>query len=460
MSERPQHFSRSSSLESGSVFGGHRAEDTVIRANMGNEKLKLGRLRAGQAAAGLMSWLDRMKAHGAPRAEAFERSQPEEAWGHLAEGISQSLHSILDVMPAIALVLDGDGNIAWANGRATRVLGYGLGEMTGMRIEAVLVPSRGDERPISFAALKTAEVLPHSVTRVAVARAKNGTDMAAHVTASASLAMGPAARIVVVIEPEPDDAATTVPGSEPRRLHRERASEIGDMAAALAHEVDQPLTAILSNAQAAQRFLAQNPPAMGDLRELLGEVVSDSTRAHAIIRKMRQSARCEAGELSPVDVGSLVRDVIRQLRRETQACGAAVGARIEDGLPQLRGDAVQLQQVLVNLLLNALDAVHDCRAEDRRVCVAVSAAADRGKVCIDVRDGGPGVDADQFGTLFKPFVTSKPQGLGLGLTISRTIVMAHGGQLWAERNADRGMTFRIELPAESAAVQAATRLTQ
>ncbi|HEY4804540.1 MAG TPA: ATP-binding protein [Paraburkholderia sp.] len=248
---------------------------------------------------------------------------------------------------------------------------------------------------------------------------------------------------------------TAAPGAqagerEQRRLRRERASEVSEMAAALAHEVDQPLTAILSNAQAAQRFLAQNPPALGDLQELLAEVVADSTRAHAIVRKMRQSARCEPPETSVIDAGGLVREVVRLLRRETEAVGAAITARIEDHLPQLQGDAVRLQQVLVNLLLNALDAVHDCDAADRRVCVVVRASADRGKVRIAIRDHGSGVDAVQFATLFKPFVTSKPEGLGLGLSISRTIVMAHGGRLWAERNPDRGMTFHIELPAQSA----------
>ncbi|WP_176928916.1 two-component system sensor histidine kinase NtrB [Paraburkholderia lycopersici] len=374
--------------------------------------------------------------------------------------MARSIHSILEVVPAAALVIDEAGNIAWANGKATGVLGYALGEMTGMRIDAVLVAWRSDERPVSFAALKMAEGLPHSVARVAVARTKNGADIDVHVTASASLSAGPAARMVVVIEPDADNAAPAAPGNEPRRLQRERASEIGDMAAALAHEVDQPLTAILSNAQAAQRFLAQNPPAMNDLRELLGEVVADSARAHAIIRKMRQSARCEAAQMSAVDVGSLVRDVIRLLRRETQTCGAALGVRIEDGLPQLRGDVVQLQQVFANLLLNALDAAHECRAEDRRVCIVVAADEDRGKVRIAIRDRGPGVDADRFATLFKPFVTSKPHGLGLGLSISRTIVMAHGGRLWAERNTDRGLTFHIELPAEGAAVQTGTRLSQ
>jgi two-component system sensor kinase FixL len=427
---------------------------------MGNEKIKREKSGTEQPTASLFSWLDRIKTHGSRNADTYAVAQSSDAPEPVTEGVAQSLHSILEVMPAAALVIDGAGSIAWANGRATRVLGYALGELMGMHIEAVLVPSRRDERPISFAALKTAEGLPHSVTRVAVARAKNGAAIEAHVTASASLAIGPAARIVVVVEPDTEDTVSAAPSNEQRRLHRERASDIGDMAAALAHEVDQPLTAILSNAQAAQRFLAQTPPAMGDLCELLGEVVADSARAHAIIRKMRQSAKSEPAEPSTVDVGSLVRDVIRLLRRETEACGAAVSARIEDGLPQLRGDVVQLQQVLVNLLLNALDAVHGCRAEDRTVCIIVTATGDRSRVCIAIRDQGPGVDAEQFTTLFKAFVTSKPQGLGLGLSISRTIVMAHGGHLWAERNKERGMTFHIELPAESATVKTAVRQSQ
>ncbi|MEX3916349.1 sensor histidine kinase [Paraburkholderia sp. BR10872] len=155
-----------------------------------------------------------------------------------------------------------------------------------------------------------------------------------------------------------------------------------------------------------------------------------------------------------IDVGSLVREVTRLLRRETQALDAAMATRIEAALPRLRGDALQLQQVLVNLLLNALDAVHDSACEDRRICVCVTTTANRDKVCIAIRDHGCGVDVSQFATLFKPFVTSKPGGLGLGLSISRTIVVAHGGQLWAERNPDRGMTFHVDLPAQAESMNA------
>ena len=267
----------------------------------------------------------------------------------------------------------------------------------------------------------------------------------------ASSAPGTPLRLARAADPDTAGAAdAAMAEQEPRRSHRERASELGEMAAALAHEVDQPLTAILSNAQAAQRFLAQEPPALGDLRELLAEVVADSVRAHAIIRKMRQSVRREPPESGPIDAGALVREAVRLLRRETRAARATMSASVAHSLPQLRGDAVHLQQVLVNLLSNALDAVEDCDEAQRSVSLEVTATADRGKVCIAIRDQGPGVDAEQFATLFKPFVTSKPDGLGLGLSISRTIVTAHGGKLWAERNADRGMTFHIELPAQSA----------
>ncbi|HEY4802701.1 MAG TPA: ATP-binding protein [Paraburkholderia sp.] len=364
--------------------------------------------------------------------------------------LAQSLRSILEVVPATALLLDKSNNVIWANGRATLVLGYALDEMTGVPIEAFVVPSPRDSRPISFAGVRGAQSSPQSMTWAAVAHTKSGADLQAQVTMSASLPIGPEPQVVVVIELQNGDATDVpAPGDLQGIPHRTSASELGEMAAALGHEVDQPLTAILSNAQAAQRFLAQTPPAIGDLSELLAEVIADSARAHAIIRRMRQAARGETTGTTPIAVGSLVHDVIRLLRRETQACGATVCARIEDGLPQLRGDVVQLQQVLVNLLLNALDAVHDCRAEHRRIRVAVRATEDRSKVCLAVSDQGPGVEGDRLAALFTPFVTSKPQGLGLGLTISRTIVMAHGGQLWAEHNADRGLTFHIELPVHS-----------
>ncbi|HTH61230.1 MAG TPA: ATP-binding protein [Paraburkholderia sp.] len=423
---------------------------------MGNGRLNPRPFGPRQAVAKLLSWFDRFKAGRAvhPDARAFPR--PRQTRANVADQVAQALYGTLEVVPAVALVLDDAGKVVWANGRTTLLLGYALDEMTGTPVSSVLMPCARDERPITFASLTDASAMPHCVTRVAVARTRSGDEIEVRTTGTLSFIDGTTARVVVIVEPDPGDATgAAAQRSDQRRLHRERASEIGDMAAALAHEVDQPLTAILSNAQAAQRFLAQSPPNVGDLRELLGEVVSDSTRAHAIIRKMRKFAKREPVELRPVDLGCLVRDVVRLLHRETEAYGVALSTRIDDCMPQLSGDATQLQQVLVNLLMNAFDAVQARSVEDRAVCVNVTSSDDRSTLHIDIRDSGAGVTADQFGTLFKSFATSKPEGLGLGLSISRTLVTAHGGQLWAERNVDSGMTFHIALPAEGAVAKAA-----
>ncbi|WP_176383314.1 ATP-binding protein [Paraburkholderia youngii] len=416
---------------------------------MRNEKLTVTDSMTPRAVAALREWLIRMTRSGLRHAVKPTMQNRHQALSNPQDLLAQSLHRILEVVPAVALVLDKSHVVVWANGRATQILGYTLDEMSGMRIESILVPSPRDNRPISFAAERVLQGLPQSTTWSAVTRTKSGRELQAQVTMSASLAIEPEPRVVVVIEPQVVDATDVLaPGDlEGIPLHAST-SDLGNLAAALGHEVDQPLTAILSNAQAAQRFLAQTPPAIGDLRELLADVVADSERAHAIVRKMRRSAKGEPTATSLVDLGCLVRDVIRLLRRETQARGATVCAGVAEGLPRSRGDVVQLQQVLVNLLLNALDAVRDCRVEHRRIDVTVCASDDRGKVCIAVIDQGPRVDADRFETLFMPFVTSKPRGLGLGLTISRTIVMAHGGRLWVERNAGRGLTFHVELPTQ------------
>ena len=239
------------------------AEATVIKVHADNGKLSLDRSLATQSVAITLSWFNRIAARGSrySYAEAFTPLQPVDAKVRVSEGELRSLHCVLEVMPAAALVLDDRASIAWANGRAAQVLGYALDELVGMPVERMLLPSGRDDRPVSFANLKHADAVSRSVTRNAVARTKSGAEIDVRVTASASLGLGSAARIVVVVEPDTADLAASVPlENEQRRLHRQRASEVGDMAAALAHEIDQPLTAILSNAQAAQRFLAQSPP--------------------------------------------------------------------------------------------------------------------------------------------------------------------------------------------------------
>ncbi|WP_437579660.1 hybrid sensor histidine kinase/response regulator [Sorangium sp. So ce887] len=227
--------------------------------------------------------------------------------------------------------------------------------------------------------------------------------------------------------------------------HLNRVSAMSELAASIAHELNQPLAAILSNAQAAQRLLARTPPDVAEARAALDDIVADDRRAAKVIQRMRAMLR--KGELSAValDLGEVVREVARLLASAALLAGATLRIELAPGLPRVRGDGIQLQQVLLNLLVNALDAVSR-RPPEARLVVVRARPADGGGVELSVADSGEGVPPADLERIFEPFFTSKAQGLGVGLAISRSIVEAHGGRLWAERGAGEGATFRCALP--------------
>ncbi|WP_437940542.1 hybrid sensor histidine kinase/response regulator [Sorangium sp. So ce341] len=227
--------------------------------------------------------------------------------------------------------------------------------------------------------------------------------------------------------------------------HLNRVSAMSELAASIAHELNQPLAAILSNAQAAQRLLGQAPPDIAEARAALDDIAADGRRAGKVIERMRAMLR--KGELCAValDLGELVREVARLLASAALLAGATVRIELAPGLPRVQGDGIQLQQVLLNLLVNALDAVSR-RPPEARLVVVRARAADGGGVELSVADSGEGVPPADLERIFEPFFTSKVQGLGVGLAISRSIVEAHGGRLWAECGPGQGATFRCTLP--------------
>jgi two-component system sensor kinase FixL len=226
--------------------------------------------------------------------------------------------------------------------------------------------------------------------------------------------------------------------------HIARLSTMGELAASLAHELNQPLTAILSNAQAAQRFLAVTPPDLEELREILKDIVQDDSRAGEVIRRMRTLVKKEELEFAPLDLGNVVSDVVLLSHSDATLHNIRVALEITSGLPAAWGDKVQLQQVLLNLLLNAFDALKNSPVDERSV--AVQADLDGANMLkVAVRDRGTGLNGE-VANIFQPFFTTKRDGLGMGLSISRSIVEAHGGRLWAENNQDRGATFYFTLP--------------
>jgi signal transduction histidine kinase len=226
--------------------------------------------------------------------------------------------------------------------------------------------------------------------------------------------------------------------------HAGRVMTMGMLSAALTHELSQPLAAILGNAQAARRMLARKGDTDGEVDVILADVVSGSRRAGSILRRLRSWFSNGQQEARDLGLNEIVDDVIEILRGDLVRRGVTITRRLASGLPTIRGDRVQLQQVVLNLILNACDAMRDNAAGDRHVVVA-TALTDRG-VQLAVEDVGTGIAPDQLGAVFEPFVTTKATGLGLGLALCRSIVQAHEGELAAENNLARGSTFRCTLP--------------
>jgi len=229
-----------------------------------------------------------------------------------------------------------------------------------------------------------------------------------------------------------------------------RVSTVGELSASLAHELNQPLTAILSNAQAAQRFMATDPVDVAEVREILNDIVQDNNRASEVIWRIRALLKKGEPEMVSLDPVAVIRDAVQLLHTDAIGRGVHISVHYDANPATVCGDKVQLQQVMLNLLQNALDAMDARPASDRTVAVSITIES-RQVVRVAVRDRGPGLPSDRLAMIFNPFVTSKREGLGLGLSISRTIIEMHGGRLWAENNTDQGATFYFTLPVGDAA---------
>jgi len=229
--------------------------------------------------------------------------------------------------------------------------------------------------------------------------------------------------------------------------HVARISTMGELAASLAHELNQPLTAILSNAQAALRFLGRNPAELEEVREILLDIVKDNSRAGEVIRRMRALVKKEKIEFASVDLSGLIRDVVMLVHSDAVLQNVKITLDLKNDLSFVQGDKVQIQQVVLNLMLNAFDAMTECAVSEREVKLRMEADSS-GFIQVAVSDSGMGVSRDKLDKMFQPFFTTKGEGLGMGLSICRSIIEAHGGQLWAENNLARGATFYFTLPVE------------
>lgn len=228
-----------------------------------------------------------------------------------------------------------------------------------------------------------------------------------------------------------------------------RLTAMGEMAASIAHEVNQPLAAIVASGNAGLRWLTNETPDLGKVQTTLQRVVRDGLRASEVVASVRAMFKREAQERSPLKVDDLITEVLAHLQSELQSAQITVQMEVQRQLPSIRADRVQLQQVLVNLIANGIDAMRSVRDGPRRLRVEAKVVEADG-VLVAVADSGPGIDPRLADRIFEPFVTTKSSGMGLGLSICRSIVEAHGGRLWTSPASPRGTVFQFLLPAGEA----------
>jgi C4-dicarboxylate-specific signal transduction histidine kinase len=230
--------------------------------------------------------------------------------------------------------------------------------------------------------------------------------------------------------------------------HVTRVTTMGELAASIAHEVNQPLTGILMNANAGLRWLAANPSNPAEAREAIQRVIRDGKRAADVIARIRSLFRKAGKVKEELDINEAVEEVLLLMRNQMHKNSVALRLHLGDGLPPVHGDRVQVQQVMMNLILNAIEAMNS--VEDRPREIAIKTRANRDdQVCVEVRDSGIGLDPEEARKIFDSFHTTKPGGMGMGLSISRSIVESHAGRLWATPNDGPGATFQFSLSTQS-----------
>jgi PAS domain S-box-containing protein len=227
--------------------------------------------------------------------------------------------------------------------------------------------------------------------------------------------------------------------------HMNRLTMMGELAASLAHEITQPIAAARNNARAAMRFLDRNPPDLGEVREALECLVADADRAGDIIDRIRDHIKKAPPRKERFDLNEAINEVIALAESAVTTNGVSVRIRLAEALLPVQGDRVQLQQVVLNLILNAVEAMSTLEAGPRELSISTE-QTQTGGVLVSVRDSGPGIEPDHLDRVFEAFYTTKSSGVGMGLSICRSIIDAHGGRLWADMNASCGAVFRFTLP--------------
>jgi len=226
-------------------------------------------------------------------------------------------------------------------------------------------------------------------------------------------------------------------------LHATRTGTMVELTAALAHEINHPLGSILNNANAAKRFLDSKKPDLDEIREIIADIISEDRRASDVIQKLRSLMKKTEAEFIPLDINHIIEEVLVLTHSELVIKNISLSKKLKKNLPNISGERVQLQQVFLNLIMNANDAMKKSRTKNLHISTATD---DAKNIIVCVRDSGTGLDESNKDKLFEPFYTTKKEGMGMGLSVNKTIITAHNGDIWAENNKEGGASFYIKLP--------------
>jgi C4-dicarboxylate-specific signal transduction histidine kinase len=235
--------------------------------------------------------------------------------------------------------------------------------------------------------------------------------------------------------------------------HANRVATVGELTASIAHEVNQPIGALVTNAHAALRMLGAGPPDLDQTRDALGDIIKDGRRVSEVIDRIRALVKKEPPQANPVDVNEAIVDSIALTRAEILKSGVSLETQLMKDLPPILGDRVQFQQVVMNLVMNAIEAMSAVDEATRELRI-VSGQEGEDQISVTVRDSGPTLKPESLDLFFEAFYSTKSHGMGIGLSICRSIIEAHGGRIWATANVPRGATLHITLAAaQKAALQ-------
>jgi C4-dicarboxylate-specific signal transduction histidine kinase len=246
-------------------------------------------------------------------------------------------------------------------------------------------------------------------------------------------------------EAEAQDSERRYREARAELAHASRVATMGQLSASIAHEIKQPIAAVITNAQAGLNWLNAQQPDLEEARQSLGRIVSDGKRVGDVMDRIRALIKKAPPRNENVEISEAVLEVIALTRAEVLKNGVSVRTQLAEGLPVIRADKVQLQQVILNLIINAVEAMSGVGEGERELLISTGRDVPNG-VFVSLRDSGPGLGPKTLDRLFEAFYTTKAQGMGMGLAISRSIIEAHGGRMWAGANEPRGAVFQFSLP--------------